>query len=80
MRGLLILVFAVHFAIGAFNLLPIPPLDGYHGAATMLEAVLGRYARILLRPLSWAGMVFLAFLVTTSSFLIVRDLAMAWFR
>lgn len=61
--------------LAAFNLFPIPPLDGFHVAATGAESMLGRErAERALRPLRLLGTLVFAVLILSGLWFIGRDL------
>lgn len=65
----------INVLVAAFNLFPIPPLDGFHVAASGAEAMLGRErAERALRPLRLLGILVFAVLILSGLWFIGRDL------
>jgi hypothetical protein len=51
--GLFLFVFLINFLVGAFNLLPIGPLDGGRMYSIFLDRVIPKHSKIIMRGLSW---------------------------
>jgi membrane-associated protease RseP (regulator of RpoE activity)/antitoxin component YwqK of YwqJK toxin-antitoxin module len=70
--------YVLSLVIALFNVLPVPPLDGFHCVAALAEMVLGEsLAWKMLRPVYWLGGLVVAFLMLSGTYLIVRDLLAA---
>ena len=74
------ITFAQNFAlisilIAVFNLLPVPPLDGFHVATTVMEKILGRKLEgRIYNFLMFVGVSFLLLMLVTGVFFLGRDL------
>ncbi len=65
----------LNIVIAVFNLLPVPPLDGYRLVVCTLESLLGRKLDgPIFRTLSRVGMAFLTVLMVSGVFFLGRDL------
>jgi membrane-associated protease RseP (regulator of RpoE activity) len=71
----MVLFILVNVLVAAFNLFPVPPLDGFRVAETGAEALLGRRrADRVLRPLRRLGVLVVAVLVLAGLWFLGRDL------
>ena len=63
-----------------FNLIPIPPLDGFHCMASLAEVFVGReVAKKIVAPFYLLAIPVIGFLILSSLFFVFRDIVMAIF-